>query len=192
MAELMLLSLCSWWILVDFGFVSVITVCCCTNMPLHSIIVLCLTYLSNSLSLIFFMTLFFFHSGQRWSPGGISHEKKTGLSTEGVSDRGQGRYRQFQHPSSAQGYSPGSSEEPAAGTTPRHCVPLHMESSNQESEGRGGGITRKLYQSQREIERENSGLVTAPLTGQTHSQNNAWPVEVWRDSGVPACYNRRK
>lgn len=80
------------------------------------------------------VTLLFFHTGQWSSPGWVSHQKETGFSAEGVSDRRQGRYRQFQHPSSAPSYAPGPSEEPAAGTTPRQCVKLHVEQGNIDEE----------------------------------------------------------
>lgn len=58
----------------------------------------------------------FFHLGQ-WSPpgGGVSHQKETGLSFKGVSDRRQGRHWQLQHQSFAPSHTPGSSEESAAG-----------------------------------------------------------------------------
>lgn len=69
----------------------------------------------------------FFPTGKWSPPSRVSHQKETGLSAEGVSDRRQGRYRQFQHPSSAPGNTPGPSEEPAAGTTLRPCVELHTE-----------------------------------------------------------------
>lgn len=72
----------------------------------------------------------FFHLGQ-WSPpgGGVSHQKETGLSFKGVSDRRQGRHWQLQHQSFAPSHTPGSSEESAAGKAPRRCVGMSMEES---------------------------------------------------------------
>lgn len=67
-----------------------------------------------------------FHLGQWPSPSGVTHQKKTGLSFEGVSDWRQGGYRQLQHQSSASSHTSGPSEEPAAGTAPRRNVELHM------------------------------------------------------------------
>lgn len=72
----------------------------------------------------------FFHLGQ-WSPpgGGVSHQKETGLSFKGVSDRRQGRHWQLQHQSFAPSHTPGSSEESAAGKAARRCVGMSMEES---------------------------------------------------------------
>lgn len=83
-----------------------------------------------SFSFLGLIIALFFQTGQWSSPGGVSHQKETGLSAEGVPDRRQGRYRQFQHPSAAAGHAPGSTEEPAAGTSLRQCVQLHVEQSN--------------------------------------------------------------
>ena len=78
----------------------------------------CLLLPCLSVSSFVIITLLLPHTGQRSSPGGVSHQKETGLSSEGVSDRRQGRHRQFQHTRSAPGYAPGPSEKPATGTTP--------------------------------------------------------------------------
>lgn len=76
------------------------------------------------------LTPFCFQTGEWSSPGGVSHQKETGLSTEGVSHWRQGRYRQLQHQSPAPSHSPGPAEEPAAGTAPRQWVEMHMQQSN--------------------------------------------------------------
>lgn len=103
--------------------------CPCTFIEMTSLV--CLASLPGSLPPSpFSITLLFFPTGQRSSPGGVSHQKETGLSAEGVSYRRQGRFRQFQHQGSAPGYKPGPSEEPAAGTTPRRCVELRVERSH--------------------------------------------------------------
>lgn len=105
---------------------------------------LCVSRFVAHLSLSFpaLITLFF-HTGQWSSPGGISHQEEIGLSAEGVSNRRQGRYRQFQHPSTAPGYAPGASEEPAAGNHPKAKCKVAYEAvlyspTNEEEKEWGG------------------------------------------------------
>lgn len=61
-------------------------------------------------------TLIFLAGEWSPSPSGVSHQEEVGLSPEGVSYRRQGRLRQLQHQSSAEGHAPGPAEEPSPGT----------------------------------------------------------------------------
>lgn len=95
-------------------------------------------YLSSTV-----MSFSFWHTGQRPTSGGVSHQEEAGLSPEGVSDWRQGGHRQLQHQGSAPSHESGPPQEPAAGKAPRLVSRREDEERSNEAtvlvtEGRGG------------------------------------------------------